>query len=270
MSKLTMVQHQVMTGGSITNQNNMANIKAPKTRIGILFEVHIDDTAQKTIQAGYTELKARLQAYTQALAKDGNIIISDSYVCINTDVALKLQTRSANTTAERLDAVVLVPKPVAPAPKPGKAPHASRTTPMSKQLGEESAIAVDDDEPPHIVALDMAGLKAAQQATQQAKLRATPVPSLVTAALANPGGFTNEEWLAKAVAQMERRSDKSVTLLTVLIRQAAPMNTDALVDASKLDRQAVTNWLSSTTKKYKFVKSAGRGLYEFDRTAVAN
>lgn len=249
----------------------MANIKAPKTRIGILFEVHIDDTAQKTIQAGYAELRARLQAYTQALAKDGNIIISDSYVCINTDVALKLQTRSADTTAERLDAVVLVPKPVAPAAKPVKTPHLPRVTkPMSKQLGEESAIAVEDGEPPHIVVLDMAGLKAAQQTAQQAKLTATPVPSLVTAALANPGGFTNEDWLAKAVAQMERRSDKSVTLLTVLIREAAPMNTDALVAASKLDRQAVTNWLSSTTKKYKFVKSAGRGLYEFDRTAVAN
>ncbi|NBQ71175.1 MAG: hypothetical protein EBU46_21015, partial [Nitrosomonadaceae bacterium] len=86
----------------------MANPKPPKTKIGILFEAHIEDLAPKTVRAGYDELRARLTAYTKALEKDANIIISDSYVCVNTSELLTAQVKSANTTAERLDSVVKV------------------------------------------------------------------------------------------------------------------------------------------------------------------
>lgn len=228
----------------------MATPKPPKTKIGILFETHIDNTAAKTVRAGYAELRARLTAYVAALAKDENILVSDSYVCVNTSELLKAQVNSANTTTERLAAVVPVEKPAA---KPEAKPKAAKATPASKTLDPGKTDPTADD-PPHIVVHNMAEIRAEVAEKQQ------PTGVVV--------GGPNEDWLPKAFAQLERKSEKTTTLLTILARHGKPMSPGDLAEASKTDKQGVSNWLSVTAKKYKFVKSAGRGLYEFDRAAL--
>lgn len=231
----------------------MANPKPPKTTIGILFQVHIDDVAPKTVRAGYAELRARLAAYAKALEKDDNIIVSDSYVNVNCGELLAAQVKSANTTAERLDPVVAAAPtaPTAPVVKPAAKP-VKPVKLASKRISVEPA---EPDDPPHIIVHDMAEIKA----EQAAKAQETNV--VVLPADAN-------DLLPKALAQLERKSEKTTALLTILIKHGKPISTSDLADTAKMKKQDVSNWLSGTTKKYKFVKSAGRGLYEFDRTAL--
>ena len=227
----------------------MANPKPPKTTIGILFQVHIDDTAPKTVRAGYAELRTRLAAYAKALEKDGNILAADSYVNVNCAELLAAQVRSADTTAERLDPVVAASKPAAQV-KPAKPVRAA-----SKQLEvkptEPSGF---EDDPPHIVMHSMAEIKAEQAAAKQPATEGTVVD--------------NEGLLLKAIAQLERKSEKTTTLLTILANHGKPISTGDLADTAKMKKTDVSNWLSGITKKYKFVSSAGRGLYEFNRATL--
>lgn len=226
--------------------------KPPVTKIGILFDLPVEVTNGKVTREAYNHLRDRIIAYADALKKDANIIVADSFVTMPGEVFKG--DHAADTTEKRLEKIEDKGNGhQKPAAKVEKKAEPVKATPKAK---------VEEEERPKVVAVDLEAYKQ-EKAAAKVEVKAEKVAPTTPVAL-------NEDavWLERALEHAGRRSDKTVQILKAFIGAKKEVTADdihkAVVEAGgDYEKVDIAAWLGQSAKKNPYITKTGHGKYQF-------